>query len=82
MATAPATGSRAGKELVFDWEGKDRSGRVVRGEMRAGGEAAVNALLRRQGILVTRVRKRRLTPMSNTTAPRPAPRFSRRASSA
>lgn len=61
MATAPATGSRAGKELVFDWEGKDRSGRVVRGEMRAGGEAAVNALLRRQGILVTRVRKRRLS---------------------
>ena len=61
MATAPATGSRAGKELIFDWEGKDRNGRVVRGEMRAGGEAAVNALLRRQGILVTRVRKRRLS---------------------
>jgi type IV pilus assembly protein PilC len=29
--------------------------------MRAGGEAAVNALLRRQGIMVTRVRKRRLS---------------------
>ncbi|MEN9417623.1 MAG: type pilus assembly protein PilC, partial [Pseudomonadota bacterium] len=61
MATALTPGSRPGKELIFDWEGKDRSGRVVRGEMRAGGEAAVNALLRRQGILVTRVRKRRLS---------------------
>jgi type IV pilus assembly protein PilC len=61
MATALTPGSRAGKELIFDWEGKDRNGRVVRGEMRAGGEAAVNALLRRQGILVTRVRKRRLS---------------------
>lgn len=61
MATAPPSASRAGKELIFDWEGKDRNGRIVRGEMRAGGEAAVNALLRRQGIMVTRVRKRRLS---------------------
>ena len=28
--------------------------------MRAGGEALVNATLRRQGILVTRIQKRRL----------------------
>jgi type IV pilus assembly protein PilC len=61
MATAPAPAPRTSKELIFDWEGKDRNGRVVRGEMRAGGEAAVNALLRRQGIMVTRVRKRRLS---------------------
>jgi len=61
MATATPAAPRSGKELIFDWEGKDRNGRVVRGEMRAGGEAAVNALLRRQGIMVTRVRKRRLS---------------------
>jgi type IV pilus assembly protein PilC len=61
MATASSAAPRAGNELIFDWEGKDRNGRIVRGEMRAGGEAAVNALLRRQGILVTRVRKRRLS---------------------
>ncbi|MFM7703722.1 MAG: type II secretion system F family protein [Rubrivivax sp.] len=61
MATAPPAAPRATKDLIFDWEGKDRNGRVVRGEMRAGGEAAVNALLRRQGIMVTRVRKRRLS---------------------
>ena len=57
MATAAI--AKSPKEIVFEWEGKDRNGKVVRGEMRAGGEAVVNASLRRQGILVNRVRKRR-----------------------
>jgi type IV pilus assembly protein PilC len=57
MATAAAVKNI--KELVFEWEGKDKNGKVVRGELRSGGEAMVNASLRRQGILVTRVRKRR-----------------------
>lgn len=47
------------KEAIFEWEGKDKNGKIVRGEMRAGGEAVVNASLRRQGILITRVKKRR-----------------------
>src|ERR1044071_9646984 len=47
------------KEQVFSWEGKDKTGKTVRGEMRAGGEAVVNATLRRQGILVTKVKKRK-----------------------
>ena len=37
-----------------------QAGKVVRGEMRAGGQAVVNATLRRQGILVTKVRKQRV----------------------
>jgi type IV pilus assembly protein PilC len=45
------------KEIVFSWEGKDKAGKIVRGEMRAGGTAVVNATLRRQGILVTKVKK-------------------------
>ena len=49
------------KDFVFEWEGKDRNGKVVRGEMRAGGEAVVNASLRRQGILVNKVKKRRMS---------------------
>ena len=49
------------KELVFEWEGKDKNGKVVRGEMRAGGEAVVGASLRRQGILVNKVKKRRMS---------------------
>ena len=49
------------KDLVFEWEGKDKNGRIVRGEMRAGGEAVVGLNLRRQGILVSKVRKRRMS---------------------
>ncbi len=59
MATAAA--SKGIKDLVFEWEGKDKNGKPVRGEMRAGGEAMVNASLRRQGILVQKVKKRRLS---------------------
>ena len=58
MATAAA--ARNIKEFVFEWEGKDKTGRVVRGELRAGGEAMVSASLRRQGILITKVKKRKL----------------------
>ncbi|MDO9006007.1 MAG: type II secretion system F family protein [Aquabacterium sp.] len=55
---ATATASKA-QEFVFEWEGKDRNGKVVRGEMRSAGEAVVSATLRRQGILVQKVKKRR-----------------------
>jgi type IV pilus assembly protein PilC len=57
MATAAAKGP---KEVTFLWEGKDKGGKVIRGEMRAGGQAVVNATLRRQGILVTKVKKQRM----------------------
>ncbi|MDP4299763.1 type II secretion system F family protein [Leptothrix discophora] len=60
MATAAATGKKI-KDFVYEWEGRDRNGKAVRGEMRAGGEAMVSASLRRQGILVTKVRKRRIS---------------------
>jgi len=49
------------QEVVYEWEGKDRNGKVVRGEMRAGGEAMVSASLRRQGVMVTKVKKRRIS---------------------
>ena len=54
-----ATAAKKPQEFVFEWEGKDRAGKVVRGETRAGGEAMVSASLRRQGILVSKVKKRR-----------------------
>ena len=57
MATASA--AKSGKDVVFEYEGKDKNGKLVRGEMRAGGEAMVSASLRRQGILVTKIKKRR-----------------------
>ena len=58
MATAAAAVAK-GKEATFSWEGKDKAGKAIRGDMRASSEAVVNATLRRQGILVTRVKKQR-----------------------
>jgi type IV pilus assembly protein PilC len=58
MATAAAV--RDVKDFVFEWEGKDKNGKVIRGEVRSGGEAQVSATLRRQGVLVTKVKKRRM----------------------
>ncbi|HEX4328361.1 MAG TPA: type II secretion system F family protein [Burkholderiales bacterium] len=54
MATAAIKGT---KEFTFAWEGKDKSGKTVRGEVRATGDAVVKATLRRQGILVGKVKK-------------------------
>ncbi len=57
MATAAM--GRDAKDFVFEWEGKDKNGKLLRGEVRAHGEAVVSATLRRQGILITKIRKRR-----------------------
>ncbi|RCW76573.1 type II secretion system F family protein [Pseudorhodoferax soli] len=57
MATAV---SRDVKEFVFEWEGKDRNGKQVRGETRAAGENQVQASLRRQGVFPTKIKKRRM----------------------
>jgi type IV pilus assembly protein PilC len=45
------------KESVFQWEGRDKNGRVVKGEMRAGGESVVAASLRRRGVMVSKIKK-------------------------
>ncbi|WEF30901.1 type II secretion system F family protein [Pseudoduganella chitinolytica] len=58
MAREMARGGNQVKESVFAWEGKDKTGKTVRGELRAGGEAVVNVTLRRQGIMVTKVKKK------------------------
>ena len=60
MATAAAAPIAKGpKEFAFSWEGKDKAGKTIRGELRAVSEAAVNATLRRQGILVQKVKKQK-----------------------
>jgi type IV pilus assembly protein PilC len=55
MATAISKGV---KEFVFEWEGKDRGGKQVRGEIRASGENQVKSSLRRQGVLPSKIKKR------------------------
>ncbi len=58
MATAKTDSS---KDAVFEWEGKDRNGKQVRGEIRAAGENQVKASLRRQGVIPTKIKKRRMS---------------------
>ena len=59
MATATRTARRTAlaKEEMFLWEGKDKTGKVMRGEMRATGASLVQSTLRRQGVLITKVKK-------------------------
>src|SRR5665647_137106 len=45
------------KQTVYSWEGTDKKGKRIKGEMTASGLAFVNATLRRQGINVTKVKK-------------------------
>ena len=52
--------SRGIQEFVYEWEGKDRSGKVIKGEIRAAGENQVKASLRRQGVLPVKIKKRRM----------------------
>jgi len=59
MATAAAAKAAGPKEFNFLWEGRDKGGKVVRGELRSVSEAAVNATLRRQGIIVQKVKKQK-----------------------
>ncbi len=45
------------KEYQYSWEGKDKGGKIVKGEMRGAGEASISAHLRRQGITVSKIKK-------------------------
>ena len=52
-----AANAKATKEATYIWEGKDKKGKLIKGEMKANGDAFVNATLRRQGITVVKVKK-------------------------
>jgi type IV pilus assembly protein PilC len=56
---AVAAKDRKAKEFTYAWEGKDKTGKLVKGEMRAPGEASVSAYLRRQGVNVTKIKRQR-----------------------
>lgn len=60
-----ATASKQIKEFVFEWEGKDRNGRAARGEIRAAGENQAQASLRRQGVAVQKIKKRKMASMKS-----------------
>jgi type IV pilus assembly protein PilC len=45
------------KQFNYAWVGKDKAGKIIKGEVRAAGDAAVAANLRRQGIQVQTIKK-------------------------
>jgi type IV pilus assembly protein PilC len=59
MAVAAKNQKTKAKEYSYAWEGKDKTGKLVKGEMRAPGEASVSAHLRRQGVNVTKIKRQR-----------------------
>ena len=67
MATAAKSRASAVKEITFLWEGKNKDGKQVRGEMRAASESVVQAKIRRQGITHTKVKKVRFKSGSRIT---------------
>jgi type IV pilus assembly protein PilC len=69
MATAakPRRKTTRVKEFIFVWEGKDKTGKVLRGEMRSAGQALVQTTLRRQGIAATKVKKQKFARGSKVT---------------
>src|SRR5450830_614040 len=56
---AVAAKDQKAKDFTYAWEGKDKTGKLVKGEMRAPGEASVSAHLRRQGVNVTKIKRQR-----------------------
>jgi len=59
MATAVAAAKGGPKEISFVYEGKDKAGKSVRGEIRSAGENMAQAALRRQGITVSSLKKQK-----------------------
>jgi type IV pilus assembly protein PilC len=57
MATPLKHKTHKVKESSFLWEGKNRDGKIMRGEMRAASEAVVQSTLRRQGVVNAKVKK-------------------------
>ena len=57
MVAATATANSKTKEVSYSWEGKDKSGKILKGEMRAAGTVVVSSILRRQGINVTKIKR-------------------------
>jgi type IV pilus assembly protein PilC len=57
MATAAKPRASGVKESAFLWEGRNKDGKTVRGEIRAASESVVQTTLRRQGITNTKVKK-------------------------
>lgn len=72
-----AANAKATKEVLYYWEGKDKKGKSVRGEMKATGDALIKATLRRQGITVTKVKKQNALSNKGTVTEKDITLFTR-----
>lgn len=57
MAAVTARADKSVKEINYSWEGKDSSGKVFKGQMRAAGTVVVKTAMRRQGVRITKINK-------------------------
>lgn len=57
MSTVRTRTEKKTKEFNFSWEGKDKAGKQIRGQMRAADPVIVKSNLRRQGISSVKVKK-------------------------
>ena len=57
MATVAAQTDKKSKEFNYAWEGMDKTGKKIKGEMRAAGPVIITSTLRRQGLKVTQIKK-------------------------
>ena len=57
-AAKPAKKAKVEKVYPFKWEGKDRKGVKLSGEIQGSNQALIKAQLRKQGILVTKIHKK------------------------
>lgn len=60
-ATNPARNHTKQTETLFSWEGKDKNGKAVQGELRAFSPSSIAATLRRQGISAVQIKKKKFT---------------------
>ena len=60
-ATNTARNHTKQTETLFTWEGKDKNGKVVQGELRALSPSSIAATLRRQGISAVQIKKKKFT---------------------
>ncbi len=56
------------KMFTYSWEGKDKKGKRLKGEVNASGEAFVKATLRRQGVVVTKIKKKAISKRGKISA--------------
>lgn len=72
-----AASAKSSKEVTYVWEGKDKKGKVIKGEMRASSETLVSSTLRRQGISVTKLKKQSALAKKGTVTDKDVTLFTR-----